>query len=402
MEKGEPFVLTINAGSSSIKFSFRPLNAPHTCSLKGMVDRIGFPGTYLEFFEGEQYGRLDFPADSSRAIVENLMDWLSQQAPFPQTVAVGHRIVHGMNYVQHQPATHEVLEVLHSISQFDPQHLPMEIRIIETLRQRYPVVFQVACFDTAFHAQMPKVAQLLPIPRRFYGQGVRRYGFHGLSYMYLMEELAWTAGKEVAAKKTVLAHLGNGVSLAAVRGGHSVDTSMSFTPCGGVPMSTRSGDIDPGLAWFITQTEHLSVEQFHEIVNRQSGLLGISETSSDMRDLLNRRRTDVRAAEAIELFCYQIKKCIGAFVAVLNGLDTLVFSGGIGERASEIRSAICNELTFLGISLDPAANAQNAAVISPQGNRVTVRVIPTDEEQMIARITSRLLQKHGQREIVHG
>jgi acetate kinase len=249
----------------------------------------------------------------------------------------------------------------------------------------------VACFDTAFHDDLPRVARLLPIPRRYEAQGVRRYGFHGLSYAFLMGELARLAGEKAAQGRVILAHLGNGASLAAVRDGHSVDTSMSFTPTAGVPMSTRSGDLDPGLLWYLARTQKMTAKQFNEMVNFQSGLLGISETSSDMRDLLKHETQDVRAAEAVALFCYQAKKWIGAFAAALNGLDTLVFAGGIGENAPPVRARICEGLEFLGIALDEKRNAANAGVISTAAGRVAVRVIHTDEELMIARIVCRTL-----------
>jgi acetate kinase len=243
----------------------------------------------------------------------------------------------------------------------------------------------VACFDTAFHHDLPRVARLLPIPRRYEAQGVRRYGFHGLSYAFLMEELGRLAGTGAAQGRVILAHLGSGASLAAVREGKSVDTSMGFTPAAGVPMGTRSGDLDPGLVWYLARTEKMSAKQFNEMANTRSGLLGISETSSDMRDLLDRETQDVRAAEAVALFCYQVKKWIGAFAAALGGLDTLVFAGGIGENAPAVRARICDGLGFLGIELEEKLNAANEGVISAAGGGVAVRVIRTDEEQMIAK-----------------
>jgi acetate kinase len=232
---------------------------------------------------------------------------------------------------------------------------------------------------------------LLPIPRRYEAQGVRRYGFHGLSYAFLMGELARLAGRESTQGRVILAHLGNGASLAAVRDGKPVDTSMSFTPTAGVPMSTRSGDLDPGLVWYLARTEKMGAKQFNEMINFQSGLLGVSETSSDMRDLLGREAQDVRAAEAVALFCYQIKKWIGSFAAAMGGLDTLVFAGGIGENAPPVRARICEGLGFLGIELEGSQNAANAGVISTATSRVDVRVIHTDEELMIARSVCHVL-----------
>jgi acetate kinase len=249
----------------------------------------------------------------------------------------------------------------------------------------------VACFDTAFHRTMPRVAKLLPIPRRYTTRGMQRYGFHGLSYAYLMEELARLGDPTARKGRVILAHLGNGASLAAVRDGKSMDTSMGFTPAAGLVMSTRSGDLDPGLLSFLSRTRKMTSWQFEQMVNHQSGLLGVSETSSDMRDLLAREGRDVRAAEAVALFCYQAKKWIGSFAAALGGVDTLVFSAGIGENCPPVRRRICAGLGFLGIELNPARNRKNAPRISSAASRVTVRVIHTDEERMIARSVTRLL-----------
>jgi acetate kinase len=306
---------------------------------------------------------------------------------------VGHRVVHGgPKYFKPERITPQMVDELHRLSPFDPDHLPEEILLTEAFHHRFPELPQVACFDTAFHHDLPRVAQLLPIPRRYEAQGVRRYGFHGLSYAFLMGELARLAGPESAQGRIILAHLGNGASLAAVRGGKPVDTSMSFTPTAGVLMSTRSGDLDPGLVWYLARTEKMGAKQFNEMVNFQSGLLGVSETSSDMRDLLKREAQDVRAAEAVALFCYQVKKWIGSFAAALGGLDTLVFAGGIGENAPPVRARICEGLGFLGIELEESQNAANAGVISTAASRVDVRVIHTDEELMIARSVCHVLE----------
>jgi acetate kinase len=319
------------------------------------------------------------------------MDWIEERTGHDALTAVGHRVVHGgPNYSKPQRITVEMVEDLHGLSPFDPEHLPEEILLIEAFHRRFPDLPQVACFDTAFHHDLPRVARLLPIPRRYEAQGVRRYGFHGLSYAFLMGELARLAGSEVQGR-VILAHLGNGVSLAAVRDGKPKDTSMSFTPTAGVPMSTRSGDLDPGLFWYLARTGGLDAKRFNEMVNFQSGLLGVSETSSDMRNLLDREPQDVRAAEAVALFCYQVKKWIGAFAAALGGLDTLVFAGGIGENAPTVRARICDGLGFLGIELEEKRNAANDGVISAPASRVALRVIRTDEELMIAKMVCRVL-----------
>jgi acetate kinase len=300
-------------------------------------------------------------------------------------------VVHGMTHSEPERVTPKLLAELHRIRPYDPDHLPREIELIEALRQRYPKLPQVACFDTAFHRTMPRVARLLPIPRRFDAKGVQRYGFHGLSYAYLMEELARLGDPAATTGRVILAHLGNGASLAAVRDGKSLDTSMGFTPTAGLVMSTRSGDLDPGLAPYLARTEQMTTKQFYDMVNHESGLLGVSETSSDMRDLLDHETQDVRAAEAVALFCYQAKKWIGSFAAALGGLDTLVFAGGIGENAPLVRARICEGLGFLGIELDPSRNEKAAAVISTDASRATVRVIRTDEELVIARSVGRVL-----------
>ena len=311
---------------------------------------------------------------------------------FSSVRAVGHRVVHGMNHIKPETITQELLDELHRIAPYDPDHLPREIELIEAFRKRHPKLHQVACFDTSFHCTMPRVAKLLPIPRHFDEKGIQRYGFHGLSYSYLIEELANVAGEKVSKGRVILAHLGSGASLAAVRNGKSIDTSMGFTPVGGIPMGTRPGDLDPGVAWYIMKSENLTPKQFNKLINHESGLLGISETSSDMQDLLAKENDDVRAEEAVALFCYQVKKWIGSFAAALGGLDTLVFAGGIGEKSPVIRSRICEGLEFLGIELDEKQNITSAPVISTKNRSVVVRVIHTDEELMIAKIVSQILK----------
>jgi len=273
----------------------------------------------------------------------------------------------------------------------DPDHLPGEIALIRLIRERDAGLRQVACFDTAFHATLPRVARLLPLPRRYEGAGLQRYGFHGLSYSYIAEELIRIAGPEVATGRVIMAHLGSGASLAAVKDGQSLDTTMGFTPTGGIMMGTRSGDLDPGAIWWILQQEGLGAAQLSELVNHQSGLLGISGISSDMQDLLARESGDTAAADAVELFTYQVRKSIGAFTAVLDGIDALVFTGGIGERSAVIRSRVCAGLGYLGIALDQGANEKNEVLISRPGGPVRVYAIPTDEEKMIARQTLKLL-----------
>ena len=398
MKASDPHILTVNGGSSSIKFALFEGGESLRRILDGGIERIGLPEDTLRVKSPDPADNLSRPvaAPDHTAAVGLLMDWVQERMIRGELAAVGHRVVHGgPKYIQPQRITAEMVAELHRLSPFDPDHLPEEILLTEAFHHRFPDLPQVACFDTAFHQTMPRVAKLLPLPRRFDAKGVQRYGFHGLSYAYLMEELARVAGVPAAQGRVILAHLGNGASLAAVRGGHSIDTSMGFTPTAGLVMSTRSGDLDPGLAPYLARTEQITAKQFHEMVNHESGLLGVSETSPDMRDLLAREADDVRAAEAVALFCYQAKKWIGSFAAALGGLDTLVFAGGIGENASAVRSRICTSLEFLGIQLDETRNAANAEVISVDGCRTTVRVIRTDEECMIAKLVCRVLGLGG-------
>jgi acetate kinase len=322
--------------------------------------------------------------------IDFLLRWLEVQAFFGSIVAIGHRVVHGMKHKEPARVTRKLLAELKRITPYDPDHLPGEIKLIEAFLLRHPKLPQVACFDTSFHRSMPEVAKRLPIPRRFSSLGIERYGFHGLSYAYLMEELK-RIDPVKAKERVILAHLGSGASLAAVKLGKSLDTSMGFTPTAGLVMGTRSGDLDPSLNYFLARTEGMTASQFQYMVNHESGLLGISETSSDLRDLCSREADDVRAREAVELFCYQVRKWIGSFAAVLGGVDTLIFAGGIGENAPVIRKRICEQLGFLGIGLDRKLNAENAPVISHHKARVKVRVIHTNEEIMIARSVCRLL-----------
>ena len=331
------------------------------------------------------------PRLDHRAAVTFLMDWLETQPVFGSVIAVGHRVVHGMRHSAPERVTPKLLAELQRISPYDPDHMPHEIGLIEAVRRRHPKLRQVACFDTAFHRTMPPVAKLLPIPRRLAAKGIERYGFHGLSYSYLLEELS-RLDPVATRSRVILAHLGSGASLAAVLNGRSVDTTMGFTPTAGLLMSTRTGDLDPGLFYYLARTEGMTAPQFQRMVNHESGLLGVSGTSSDIRDLCAREATDPRAAAAVELFCYQARKYIGAFAAALGGLDTLVFSAGIGENSPLIRQRICSELGFLGIELDQKRNRQNAARISKDRSVVAVRVIRTDEELMIARSVSRTLK----------
>jgi len=392
-ETMNPQILTINGGSSSIKYALFKAGTPLKRILAGGIDRIGLADAtwHAKGLEAKDSFSRDVHAPDHTAAVGILMDWVRERG---DTLAgVGHRVVHGgPKYDAPERITHEMVADLRALTPFDPEHLPEEILLTHAFHERFPDLPQVACFDTAFHHDLPRVARLLPIPRRYEALGVRKYGFHGLSYAYLMEELARVAGKDAAGGKVVLAHLGNGASLAAVHGGKSIDTSMGLTPAAGVPMSTRSGDLDPGLVSYLARTEKMSPKAFDKMVNFQSGLLGISETSSDMRDLLKAEGNDVRAADAVAIFCYQVRKWIGAYAAALEGLDTVVFAGGIGEKAAPVRERICSGLGFLGLELDPGCNAEDGPLISSDRSRVAVRVIRTDEEVMIARSVMQVLK----------
>ena len=391
MKSDKPSILTINGGSSSIRFAIYRVEEPLKQGLYGKVDRIGLDGTNLTFHDPakNQQDSRKLVASDHKSAANLLIDWLEEQKCFGSVEAIGHRVVHGMHHTAPELVTQELLDELDRIRPYDPDHLPREIELIEVFRRRNPKLPQVACFDTAFHHTMPRVAKLLPIPRRFEAKGIQRYGFHGLSYSYLMEELARLGDASATTGRVILAHLGNGASLAAVRDGKSIDTSMGFTPTAGLVMSTRSGDLDPGVAPYLARTERVDTKQFYDMVNHKSGLLGVSETSSDMRDLLTQESRDVRAAEAVALFCYQAKKWIGSFAVALGGLDTLVFAGGIGENAPAVRKRICEGLGFIGLELDETRNAKTADVISTEASRIMVRVIRTNEELMIARSVSR-------------
>jgi acetate kinase len=389
MNTASPRLLAINAGSSSIKFSLFDAGDSLRRILAGTIERIGLPEATLQVKGLDRADNFEraVTAPDHEAAVAALMDWIEGRDEKSTITAAGHRIVNGgPKYGQPQRIDAEMLEELRKLSSFDLEHMPQEILLIEAFQRRYPELPQVACFDTAFHHDLPRVASMLPIPRRFEALGVRRYGFHGLSYAYLMGELERLAGATAAQGRVILAHLGNGASLAAVQGGKSLDTSMSFTPTAGIPMSTRSGDLDPGLLWYLACAEKMSAKQINDMVNFHSGLLGVSETSSDMRNLLDYEAKDVRAAEAVSMFCYQVKKWIGAFSAALGGLETLVFAGGIGENAPTVRARICEGLGYLGIELEEKRNSASEGLISKAASRVAVRVIHTDEELMIAHL----------------
>jgi len=387
-------ILAVNGGSSSIKFALYATapGAMPSLVLSGKIDRVGLDGSKLTYTDNRNNKTNEIPATAASPVeaAAFLLGWLRQEAGAP--AAIGHRVVHGLQHRQASIIDGSLLNELRGIVAYDPDHLPGEIGLIELFRKEQPDTPQVACFDTAFHASLPRQAQLLPLPRRYDGMGLRKYGFHGLSYSYVLEELMRIDAAR-ARGSVILAHLGSGASLAAVKEGVSIDTTMGFTPTGGIVMGTRTGDLDPGVVGYLLQNEGLDAAAFSRLVNHESGLLGVSDTSPDMQDLLARESEDERAAEAVNLFCYQIKKTIGAYSAVLGGLDALVFTGGIGERSSVIRSRVCAGLGFLGVHLDPKANEQNSLLIAAGGSPVAVYAIPTDEEWMIARTVDQLLKE---------
>ncbi len=380
------FMLVLNAGSSTLKFALFDASSPPIRVFAGSIDRIGSPHSSIALTHGRNpQSNHAIEAPDHAGGLAHLFAHLAAAGAVAEIAAVGHRVVHGgPRYRDPQVVDAEMLAELRYLSYLDPEHLPQAIALMDAVCAEMPGVAQYACFDTAFHQSMPRVASQLPIPRRYEAKGLRNYGFHGLSYAYLLQELAREAGTQAARGRVVLAHLGNGASMAAVRDGRSVDTTMSLTPSSGLVMSTRSGDLDPGLCAVLAREDQMTAAEFEHMVNRESGLLGISETSADMRDLLALETSDVRAAEAVSIFCYRAKKTVGAYAAVLGGLDTLVFAGGIGENAPVVRARICDGLDFLGIKLDGSRNAEHASVISTDTSRVQVRVIRTDEQAMIA------------------
>ena len=395
MKPGNLNILTINGGSSSIKFALYSTDGKPKKFFSGQIKRIGLDNPEFTVTNNitNEKNEIILDATSFKEAAEVLIEWLKKQKYFDQVSCIGHRIVHGMEHTHPEIIDDNLLKELNRTSEYDPDHLPAEIEIIQLIKKQFPSLVQVACFDTSFHTTMPRVAKMLPIPRRFDKAGIRRYGFHGLSYTYLLEVLGNMQGADKSNGRIILAHLGNGASLAAIKDRKSMDTTMGFTPAGGLVMSTRPGDLDPGVAWYMMQSERMTAKQFNQLINHEAGLLGVSELSSDMEDLLQKENSDVRAAEAVALFCYQAKKWIGSFAAVLNGLDMLVFSGGIGENAPLIRSRICKELDYLNIEIDEEENKKNETVISTGNSKVKVYVIPADEEIIIAKSTRELYLK---------
>ncbi len=380
-------ILTINAGSSSIKVSLFRFNQGETMLAIGQIDRIGLKSSSFELADGNGNWLVNEKAALANhdEAYKKLFGWLAESGY--DLDGVGHRIVHGgPNYRSHQPITPDLLEELHRVVSYSPLHLPPEILGIEYVEKFFPNAPQVACFDTAFHQMLPNVAKYYAIPRRFSEEGIFRYGFHGISYEYIMEEL-----QEIRKGKTIICHLGNGASMAAIKNSRCIDTTMGFTPAEGLVMGTRSGDVDPGLIIFLAAHKKMNADDLRNMINHESGLKGLSELGSDVQDLLEAEASNNKAKEALDIFCYRAKKYIGALAAALGGLNTLVFTAGIGENSPEIRQRICKGLEFLGIELDKKANRENREKISKKSGPVNVQVLQTNEELMIARHTMNIV-----------
>jgi acetate kinase len=397
VKTGRPLrVLALNAGSSSLKAAvYRLGEDAETLEVSAKLDRIGQQAGAFRVLDGagtvlhSEEPRL---ADHDSAI-QKLLDWIKKSEIGALDVAA-HRIVYGgARYVQPALVTPQLLADLESMVPLDPDHLPQEIAAIRAVARFDRNLAQSASFDSAFHRHMPKEARTYAIPRNLSEEGIIRYGFHGISYEFVLQELRKEAGDAAANGRVIIAHLGNGASMAAIRQGRCVDTSMGFTPAAGLVMSSRTGDIDPGILLYMAAEKGFDVDRLNDLVNRQSGLLGVSGLTSDMQELLKHESDDEHAAEAVALFCYVAKKFIGAFAAVLGGLDTLVFTAGIGENAPRIRQLICQGLGFLGVYLDEMRNTSNSPVISTDGSPVCLRIIPTNEELMLARHAREVIRR---------
>jgi len=379
------YILALNSGSSSLKLAVYEFDgARERLLLRGEAENIGAPSGHLWLRTADGSSIVDQlrPISDHQTAVQIALDEL-KKGKYPSPAAIGHRVVNGGRLSAPQKITPQILTDLRNLVPLAPLHLPAEIKIMEAVASQAPQIPQVACFDTAFHRRLPELAQRFPLPRKLFDEGLRRYGFHGLSYEYVLQEL----GSAAKGQGLVIAHLGNGCSLAAVRDGSPVDTSMGLTPTGGVMMGTRTGDLDPGILIYLLREKGYDAARLERLVDAESGLLGVSELASDMKTLLAKRDSDARAAEAVAMFCRSIRKEIGAFAAVLGGLDILVFTGGIGERAPAVREEICRDLGHLGVRLDPVRNNAEEDIISAAQSACLVRVVATNEELMIARHT---------------
>jgi acetate kinase len=403
-------ILVINSGSSSLKFGlYVEENREDHAILDGLADGIGRSAGKLELKDAN--GRVvrseSMRFASAAEALERGTRWLAELSsigpasaapssaaapsasyPLAAPCAIGHRVVHGgPRLVRHQLITPAVLADLRSCVHFAPLHIPASLALIEAAGRAYPKLPQFACFDTAFHSTIPEVAARFALPRALFDEGIRRYGFHGLSY----ESIVYQLGTGLP-RRTVMAHLGNGASLAAVKDGRSVDTTMGLTPTGGIPMATRSGDLDPGVFLYLMRVKKMNADSLEQLLNHESGLAGISGGKSDMRDLESASAAgDGKAQMAIEIFCAAIRNAVAAYAAVLGGLDLLVFAGGIGEHSAPVRKRVCDGLAFLGVALDGSSNQSNDSQISSSASKVPIRIIPSREDQQIARHSRALL-----------
>jgi len=358
--------------------------------LRGELGRIGVSRGFLQVkdHDGKEISHQELNLPDHETALKTLFAWLQGHAVGKDLHALGHRLVHGgADHVKPQRVSAALIEDLKQLIPLAPDHLPDEILGLEVVHRLSPDLPQVACFDTAFHRSMPEVAQRFALPGSLYHEDLRRYGFHGLSYEYILQELALEAGAPAVQGKLIVAHLGNGASMAAIKGGRGLDTTMGLTPAGGLVMSTRSGDLDPGVILYLLQEKNMTPAAVNHLINQGSGLIGISGISSDMQDLLAQKGTKPEAALAVDIFCYQARKFAGALVAALGGIDTFIFTGGIGENSAAIRAMICEPLGFLGLRLEQGLNEGNSPVISRKDSAVIVRVMKTNEELMIARHT---------------
>jgi acetate kinase len=386
-------ILTLNSGSSSLKFSIYQIGSEERLFVSGKLARIGLSGGSIEMSgEGLESFREEVELPDHATAIRVVFEHLEKQKLAGDLSAIGHRVVMGgPNHTEPQRVMPELLRELDELCRIDPPHLPAAIKTIEAAQKFRPGILQVACFDTAFHRTMPKVAQTYALPRALVERlGLLRYGFHGLSYEYILSELR-RVEPAAAEGKVVIAHLGNGASMTALRGGKSVETTMGFTPAGGLVMSSRPGDLDPGVLVHLITQKQMSGAELNALIYKDSGLLGVSGLSPDMQDLEKSKNPE--AEEAIALFCYEARKFLGAMAAVLDGIETLIFTGGIGENSGLVRGRICEGFSYLGVEIDEAKNRNHAEIISKPESRVTVRVMKTNEELMIARHTAKIFNQ---------
>lgn len=384
-------LLTLNAGSSSLKASLFEVDGdvPRLVLRAEMSGIDATPRFTVSDPTGAVLEDRAVPGAAFETLVERVIHWAEHHLGAATLAAVGHRVVHGgADHVRPERATPALLAALANLTPLAPLHQPHNLAPIRAIASARPDLVQVACFDTAFHSTMPAVATRFALPRAYADAGVRRYGFHGLSYEHIARRLAELEPGHVS-RRVIAAHLGAGASLCAMRAGESVETTMGFTALDGLMMATRCGSIDPGVVLYMQRRDGLSADQVEAILYNRSGLLGVSALTSDMRALL--ASDDPRAREATELFVYRIAREAGALIVCLGGVDELVFTAGIGEHSPEIRAQVCARLGWLGIALDEAANAAGAEIISARGSGVVVRVIPADEELTIARHTLEVL-----------